>query len=103
MTRQKTDLSKQFRRFAGREVKVSEKIRSYTVASQTFTATTVHLHKNNPAVKELATAVKAAGLQLRLWTASSIGTMDYRLDRLNARVEKHEDGTYRIGKLFTLG
>jgi hypothetical protein len=30
-------------------------------------------------------------------------TMDYRLDRVNARIEKGNDGKWRVGQRFNLG
>ena len=98
-----TDLSKQFAKFAGREVKAIEKTQNVKIGDTVYPITEVHLASDCPAVAELTAAVKAAGLQLRLWTPGSMGTMDYRLDRLNAGVEKAADGKFRISSSFTLG
>lgn len=98
-----TDLSKQFAKFAGREVIAVEKVQNIKIGDTTYPIHEVHLDDNCPAVAELSAAVKAAGLHLRLWTPGSMGTMDYRLDRLNANVEKASDGKWRIGSSFTLG
>lgn len=98
-----TDLSKQFAKFAGREVKAVEKTQNVKIGNDTYPISEVRLDKDCPAVAELAAAVKAAGLQLRLWTPGMMGTMDYRLDRLNVHVAKAPDGKYRIGSSFNLG
>lgn len=98
-----TDLSKQFAQFAGREVNAKEITQNIKIGDTTYPITEVHLDKNDPAVAELTAAVQAAGLKLRLWTPGSVGTMDYRLDRLNANVEKAADGKWRISSSFTLG
>lgn len=98
-----TDLSKQFAKFAGREVNAKEITQNVKIGDTTYPITEVHLDKDDPAVTELSAAVKAAGLKLRLWLPGTMGTMDYRLDRLNAGVEKAADGKYRITSSFTLG
>ena len=91
-----TDLSKKFSRFAGREVNAREKTRNVKIGE-------VSLDEKDPAVAALATAVRKAGLELRLWIPGMAGTCDYRLNRLNAHVEKSDDGKFRIGSSFTLG
>ncbi len=98
-----TDLSTQFAKFAGREVKAVEKIQNVKIGDTTYPMHEVRLDKDCPAVAELAAAVKEAGFHLRLWTPGMMGTMDYRLDRLNVNVAKAPDGKYRIGSSFTLG
>lgn len=98
-----TDLSKKFAKFAGREVNAVEKNFDYKIGDTTYPMTEVHLAKDDPAVAELNAAVKKANLSLRLWLPGMMGTMDYRLNRLNAHVEKAADGKYRIGSSFTLG
>lgn len=100
----KTDLSQQFAAFANRPVNAKEVVRKLKFEGlDEMTITEVRLDKKDPAVAELTAAVKKAGLHLRLWTPGAIGTMDYRLDRLNAYIEKAPDNTYRIAKRFYLG
>ena len=100
MRSDKTDLSQQFAKFAGRAVKAQDITHHVRVGDATYPVTHVEIDQNDPAVAELRAAVQAAGLSLRLWTPGSMGTMDYRLDRLNAGIEKAADGTYRIGHRF---
>lgn len=98
------DLSQQFAKFAGREVNAVEKTETLKLKHLgDITVTSVHIDDKDPAVAELAAAVAAAGLQLRLWAPGMMGTMDFRTDRLNANVEKAPDGKYRLGHSFTLG
>ncbi len=99
------DLSEQFKKFAGREVIATEQTstRHYKHLGITHTSTHVTLDDNDPAIKELTEAVKAAGLTLRLWLPETFGTMDFREDRLNVNVDKAADGKYRIGNRFTIG
>lgn len=76
-----------FNKFAGKEVQV---IKSRLAAS-------------NPVVDELKQAAEDAGLILRLWLPGTVGTRDYRTDRLNAHVNKEADGKYRIASDFDIG
>ena len=98
------DVSNQFNSFAGKEVTVTEK--PWTRTSKylgEISGVSVILDNNDPVVKELNDAVTAAGLHLRLWLPGTMGTMDYRLNRVNAHVEKESDGKYRIQPNFNLG
>lgn len=98
-------LHEKFARFAGREVNATEHTttRHFKTLGVTHTSTSVVIDENDPAVAELRAAVEAAGYSLRLWTPSSAGTADYRVDRFNANIEKGEDGKYRIQPPFKLG
>lgn len=97
------DLSAQFAHFAGREVRAKEHTEMVEVGDMSYPFTEVHLAKNDPAVKELTAAAKAAGLQLRLLIPGMAYTTDYRQDRLNATVAKATDGKYRFSPSFTIG
>ncbi len=99
------DLSEQFKKFAGREVNATEQTSSryYKFLDKTITSTYVTLDDNDPAVKELEAAVKAAGLELRIWLPGTAGTTDMVDNRLNVDVEKAADGKYRFGARFTIG
>jgi hypothetical protein len=97
-----TDLSKQFARFAGREVDATERKQSHVFGGKTYESVSVSLSDTDPVIAEIR---KAAGhLTLRVWTPDSIGTMDFRLDRLNIYVDKDPaDGKYKVGNRFHLG
>jgi hypothetical protein len=97
MTNFNTDLSDQFQRFAGKEVEVTET----THQTKCETITSTHLVEPSPIIEELKQAV--GGLELRLWLPGQMGTMDFRMDRLNVHVNKDADGKYRIGPDFRLG
>ncbi len=98
-----SNLTAQFSKFAGRAVGVNERTQTGVLFGGTFTSTTVTVKKNDPAVAELTAAAKAAGYRLRLWTPGMMGTMDHRLDRLNAYVEKNAAGKYELSARFRIG
>lgn len=97
--------SKEFNKFAGREVGVTETPfkTEFKNLGITYEGVRVEINKDDPAITELTAAVKAVGLHLRLWLPDTMGTMDYRLDRLNVHVRKEDDGKYRIQKDMGLG
>jgi hypothetical protein len=97
--------SDQFNKFAGREVGVVETPfkTEFKNLGITYEGVHVEINKDDPAITELSAAVKAAGLHLRLWLPDSMGTMDYRLDRLNVHIRKEDDGKYRIQPGIGLG
>lgn len=93
-----------FNKFAGREIEVIENKQDIVIGGKTYPVTDVKLKdKNDPVISELRQAAEKAGLKLRLWLPGSVGTMDYRTDRLNVRVEKETDGKYRISKHMNIG
>lgn len=97
--------SKEFNKFAGREVGVTETPfkTEFKNLGITYEGVHVEIQKDDPAITELTTAVQAAGLRLRLWLPNTMGTMDFRRDRLNVHVAKEADGKYRIQPNFNLG
>ena len=103
---ERENLSKIFGRFAGREVGLIEKPYEIKLRStgETIRGTNLVLgNENDPTVKELREEASKHGLQLRLWWPGLMGTMDYRLDRLNAHVEKADDGKWRVSSNFGIG
>ncbi len=63
------NVSELFNKFAGKEVDPSK-------------------GKLDPVVQGMTNVAKANGLTLRVWYPGSLGTMDYRTDRVNAHVVK---------------
>lgn len=96
----KRDVSHIFNKFAGREVPMKEE--PVVVRGKTYTQTKL-VDENDATLQEMRDAAKAAGLRLRVWLPGTMGTMDYRTDRVNAHVEKGSDGKYRVGTKFNIG
>lgn len=44
--------------------------------------------------------IQAAHSHVRVWLPNTMGTMDYRLDRLNVTVAKQDDGSFEITKVY---
>lgn len=100
------DLSKIFGQFAGREISITEVPEKIELKELGITHEHIRLeltNKPDPVIADLKDTVEKNGLQLRLWFPGSIGTMDYRTNRLNAYVEKEADGKYRIQNKFHIG
>ena len=79
------DLSALFNKFVGKEVQSPV------------------LSSPDPVIEEMKEVACDNGLVLRVWFPGMMGTMDHRLDRLNARIEKDADGKWRVGSKFNLG
>lgn len=94
------DVTALFNQFAGREVPMRED--SFTFKGREYKQLDL-ADRNDATVRELEQHAKDNGLSLRLWWNGVAGTADYRLDRVNAHIEKEADGKYRIAPRFTLG
>ena len=94
------DVSQIFNQFAGREVAMRED--TFTFKGREYKQLDL-ADRNDATVTEMEKFAKDNGLQLRLWWNGIAGTMDYRLDRVNAHIEQGTDGKYRIAPRFDLG
>ncbi len=99
------DVSKIFNKFAGREVEMLEEEKTLHLKSLgDIKLTEVTLkNPNDPIVKEMSDEASKHGLSLRLWWPGTMGTMDYNTGRVNAHIEKAQDGKYRVSPNFNLG
>jgi len=95
----KRDISRIFNKFAGREVNMTEE--TYTVKGRTFTQ--VKLDTSDPVIKEMRDEAGKNDLKLRVWWPGVTGKPDARADRVNAHIEKHSDGKWRVGSQFDIG
>ena|SRR6218665_3063853 len=98
------DISRIFNKFAGREIDMVESSRTVRMGGKDQTRTVARLaDPQNPIIAEMRAAAADADLRLRLWLPGSVGTRDFRHDRVNAHVEKGSDGQYRVANRFHIG
>lgn len=90
---------KDFNKFAGREVSVQEKSRTFGG----HTLVEAKIKKGDVVTGEIEQAAKQHALQLRIFLPGQFGTTDYKPNRLNVYVKKEQDGKYRVQKNFSLG
>ncbi len=97
------NVSQKFAAFAGRTVTATEHNETLRLGENTYTLVNIIVDENCAAIAELTAAVKAARLQLRLNIPGTANTTDFQPNRVNAYLEKGDDGTYRLGAKFDLG
>ncbi|MBI1215719.1 MAG: hypothetical protein GC185_07870 [Alphaproteobacteria bacterium] len=98
------DVSSIFNKFAGREVPMTETERKMTIGGKEYSFNEVRpADQNDPVLGEMRDEAKKHGLSLRVWWEGIMGTMDYRTDRVNAHIEKGNDGKWRVGQRFNIG
>ncbi len=99
------DLAAIFGKFVGREVPLIE--RPYENKGEfldTIQRTQLELaNKNDPNLAEMSEVASENGLNLRVWWQGIRGTADYRTDRVNVRIEKSDDGKWRVANNFNIG
>jgi hypothetical protein len=94
------DLSPLIQQFLNQKVEVTEHRRTFQLGGKPYTFTEVEYVESDRTITALKTAAGGEGLYLRVFTPGTMGTTDWRTDRLNAYVEKSPDGShYRIDRL----
>ncbi len=81
------DLKKIFGKFAGKELKDPNRT----------------TRDCDDVLDSMKAAAKKNGLHLRMWFPGTIGTMELRLDRVNAHVKQGKDGKFRVSNRFEIG
>lgn len=93
-----------FGKFAGREIPLVEKPYEVKLTNRTIKGTQLELaDENHPTLAEMNDTAAMNGLTLRLWWPGVMGTMDMRDDRVNAHLEKSNDGKWRVANKFNIG
>lgn len=87
----------QFDKFMGRKVNVQETPHKYTVAGKEYDTPLTAISADETVVNEIEELL--GGGWLRVWLPGTMGTMDYRLDRLNVHISKMNDGSYQITRI----
>jgi hypothetical protein len=93
-------ISQMFNHFAGREVPLVEK--NMTYRGQNYTQLELK-NSPDPVLEEMRQLAEDKGLTLRVWWPGVAGTMDIRNDRVNAHIQKDEDGKWRVAPQFSIG
>ncbi len=94
------NISRAFNKFAGREIPMTKEVHEFR--GKKYESVRIE-DENHPTLVEMRELAESMGLKLRLWTPDSMGTMDYRLDRLNAHVVEDPTGKFVISSKFDLG
>jgi hypothetical protein len=100
-----SEISSIFNKFAGREVPMTEEVKTIELKSIGITETHTDVFPTNPhdpVLEEMRNEAKKNGLILRIWWPGVNGTADMRNDRVNATIEKGVDGKWRVGSRFDI-
>ena len=92
-------ISDLFNDFAGKEVEMLE--RKYEYRGKNYTEYTIK--KGDETITAMQDLAKENDVTLRMWAPGSVGTMDFRMNRVNGGVEQGTDGKWRVGSSFTIG
>ena len=96
----KKSITQLFNKFAGREVAMTEIIDFH---GGCLPEVTVAPDLRDPTFQEMEKVARENNLTLRLiWPDKAI-TDDFGFSRVNAHIEKGQDGKWRVGKDFTVG
>lgn len=82
----------QYDKYLGRKVLVNETKETLKIAGKDYDHTHCELDANDTVVSE----IQKEHSNVRVRLPGTMGTMDYRLDRLNVHIEKQADGSYEI-------
>jgi len=85
--------------FQGKRVKVTPTSSMFVIGGKKHCITDYHLYQDDPVIVELAAAVKAVGAIERFWTPGTVGTMDYRTDRLNIYIDRPNGEDFEITRM----
>jgi len=90
----------QFQRFVGRPVKIIEEKYSRTNhKGETKEYVEETYDENDATISEIRVAAREADLRLRVWTPKTVGTMDFRTDRINVKMENVGEGFFQIKQI----
>lgn len=99
----KKSIAHLFNKFAGKEISVTESHHEIDIGGKKYPITEVNPDPNDSTLRQMHKVAKAHGLSLRVFFPGWGGTCDYRIDRMNAHVEKGADGKYRVTNNFGIG
>lgn len=90
----------QFDKFVGRKVLVIET--SHTMFLRALNKDIDYLECNlDPSETVVADLEKESGnSNIRVWLPGTMGTMDYRSDRLNIHILKQADGSFQVDRVI---
>lgn len=98
------DASHMFNSFAGLEVDVTETPMTHEFRSgEKFDYVDTSYADDEPTIVALREFAKAKGLKLRVAFPDSMLTCDHVLNRATVRLEKSEDGKWRVSPKVRLG
>lgn len=92
-----TSVLKAFDKFVGQEV-LTQTIQSGEHKGIKISYSDVK--DDDKIVKDITTQAAKEGMKLRVWLPKTVGTMDYRQDRINVEVKADSDGKHTVERFY---
>lgn len=85
----------QFDKYVGRKVLVKETQETIKIGGKDYDHINYEIETGDTVVAEIQKEYP----KVRVWLPNTMGTMDYRLDRLNVHIEKQTDGSFVVTRM----
>ncbi len=92
---------KPFEKYVGKVVTVEQSEHTMERNGKKVYTSRFEVTENDPVIQEIKGLLGKEGLLLRIWVPGSIGTMDFRPNRLNVHVseEPADSGVFQINRV----
>ena len=92
---------KPFEKYVGQVVTVEKSEHARERNGKKVYTSRVEVTENDPVIREIESLLAKESLLLRIWLPGSIGTMDFRPNRLNVHIseEPADSGVYQINRV----
>jgi hypothetical protein len=88
-----------FDKYLGRKVLVDEAKTTTKIFGRDDERSTYAISKKDKVIADIKKKV-GEDMHVRVWLPNTVGTMEIRDDRLNIHVDKQEDGSFEIAKIY---
>jgi hypothetical protein len=89
-----------FESFVGKTVLVNKTTETAKIGGKEYSNPRCKISNEDVVIAEVCEVATKHSLRCRVWLPGTIGTMDYRLDRLNVKVEEQTDGSFQITRIY---
>ncbi len=91
----------EFDQYIGQTVTVTKTTSERQIGEVTFDSSTYDIPSTDSVMNSIESAAKLKGMDLRVWLPNTVGSCEYRFDRLNVSI-KESNGKYVVDS-FRIG